>query len=131
MVLVFAVACGAAPAEVRTVEKEVEVIKEVQVEVEVEKEVVKEVEKIVEKEVEKMVVATPTPVPVDPNAIVTRDRITMLTASYGNEVFNSRYISSDKFEWWDLLQDRMIHSNANLELTTDGPLSNWELTSAT
>ena len=84
MVLVFAVACGAAPAEPTIVEKEV--IKEVEVEKVVEKEV--EVEKVVEKEVEKMVVATPTPVPVDPNAINTRDRITMLTASFGNEVFN-------------------------------------------
>jgi len=128
MVLVFAVACGAAPAEIRTVEKEVEVIKEVKVEVEVEKIVEKDVERIVEVEVEKLVVATPTPVPVDPNAINMRDRITMLTASYGNEVFNSRYISSDKFEWWDLLQERMIHSDENLALTSEGPITKWELT---
>lgn len=124
MLLVFAVACGAAPAAPTIVEKEV--IKEVQVEVE--KLVEVEVEKIVEKEVEKMVVATPTPVAIDPNAITTKDRITMLTASYGNEVFNSRYISSDKFEWWDQLHDRLIHSDKNLELTDKGPVNKWELT---
>ena len=124
MVLVFAVACGAAPAEPTIVEKEV--IKEVEVEKVVEKEV--EVEKIVEKEVEKMVVATPTPVPVDPNAINTRDRITMLTASFGNEVFNSRYISSDKFGWWDLLQERLIHAEGGIELGGNGPISSFSLT---
>ena len=45
-------------------------------------ETVREVGKVVE--VEKLVVVTPTPVPEDPNAIVRREKLTILTSSFGN-----------------------------------------------
>ena len=121
--LLLAVACGAAATPEPTV---------------VEKEVIKEVEKIVEKgvvvekevvrEVEKIVVATPTPVAMDPNAIKTVDQLTLLTASFGNEVFNSRFISGDKFDWWRPLQETMIAADNTLALTDKGLVTKWELT---
>ena len=57
-----------------------------------------------------------------------RDTLTILTASFGNEIYNSRYISGDKGIWWYPMQERMINSDKNLQLTDKGVVIKWELT---
>ena len=119
----MAVACGsAAPAAPQP--GVTETVREVEKIVEVEK----VVETQVETEVEKLVVVTPTAVPEDPNAIVRREKLTILTSSFGNEVYNSRYLTGDKGIWWYPLQERMINANEKLELTDKGIINKWELT---
>ena len=119
----LALACGsAAPAAPQPGVNET--VREVEKVVEVER----VVEKTVETEVEKLVVVTPTPVPEDPNAIVRREKLTILTSSFGNEVYNSRYLTGDKGIWWYPLQERMINANEKLELTDKGIINKWELT---
>jgi len=120
LILALGVACGSASAPETIIEERI-------VEKEVIKEVIKEVEKEVVVEVEKLVVATPTPAPV-PKGAARRDELTILTASFGNEIFDPRYISSDKSLWWEHMQAVMIASNKDLELTTDGIVTKWALT---
>ena len=133
----LAVACGSAagPAPPATVHPTpqpnvTEAVIEIEKIVEVEKTVPKEVvETQVEKEVEKLVVVvTPTPAPEDPRALVRRDQLTILTSSFGNEIYNSRYISGDKGIWWYPMQERMINADRNLQLTDKGIVVKWELT---
>ena len=57
-----------------------------------------------------------------------RDTLTILTASYGNEIYNSRYISGDKGIWWYPMQERAINADDNLQLTDKGIVVKWELT---
>ena len=77
-----------------------------------------------------MEVATPTPVPAmamtdtEPR----REELRILTASFGNEIYNSRYISGDKGIWWYPMQERAINADKDLQLTDKGIVVKWELT---
>ena len=75
-----------------------------------------------------MEVATPTPAPAMAETEPRLEELRILTASFGNEVYNSRYISGDKGIWWYPMQERMINSDENLQLTDQGVVVKWELT---
>jgi ABC-type transport system substrate-binding protein len=124
LLLLLAVACGAA-ATSPSPETEQDVIAPQAVEPGQE-------EVVVENEQGEVAVAAPTPSP-EPvgaanEAIKKKDRITILMASFGNEIYNARYIQGDKGLWWYPMQARMIHSNRNMKLTDEGIISNWEVT---
>jgi peptide/nickel transport system substrate-binding protein len=126
LVLLLAVACGAG-ATTPAPEGEQEAAAPQAAESE-------EPEVAVENEQGEAVEATPVPTPepveaaTETESIKKRDRLTILMGSFGNEIFNSRFIRSDKGLWWYPMQERMINTNRNMELTDEGVITHWEAT---
>jgi ABC-type transport system substrate-binding protein len=129
LVLLLAVACGAAAtAPAPEGEQEAAAPQAAEPEQQAESE---QKEMTAEKEQGEMAAApTPSPEPVGAAAetIKKKDRITILMASFGNEIYNARYIQGDKGLWWYPMQERLINADKNMELTDEGVISNWETT---
>ena len=73
----------------------------------------------------------PTAVPeamAEPAATVTRDKLIILTESYGNEVWDPKYESGDKHVWHHVLHARLMGSDDELQYNTSGLATKWEVT---
>lgn len=61
------------------------------------------------------------------DAMVMRDRLIILTESFGNEVWDPKYESGDKHFWHHVLFARLMGSDDKLRYDTSGLATKWEV----